>query len=470
MKFIKDTEKTAQEIADDWRREVKALHMMNGLKQEHIVHFITAFRRNIRRNKRDHTQGHYLMFEWAENGNLRQLWKTTPLNYLTGSLIRDVAKQLLGLASALHKAHNLNDTEASYRHGDLKPENILCFNGGGQIGTLKIGDWGIAKFHDDSQPTVMRPSGTTSVHGTRRYEAPEVDIGLQRRFIGQSLKRRSRLNDIWAMGCITLEFIIWLLYGQDGLQIFDNQMDGDSFYQSEVENGKPVARVHPVAVRWMEVMAEDAECTVGTTALGDLLELVRTGLLLVKLPRRLGTIWHPATDKGGNRADSVTSANVSTVDFATTMEDEDYSSVDDLPTAKNVPTFQFTGPDHEPPREQELLEPGKVPVPPEPEAPGPARCLSGDFQNRMDAIYNEDDSIGYWDMKVQRPRLPEELATSSNIVARPPKTKVSRAVECAGGDPDADCSYRLTTRRPTSMRTIGGLDWTTTTHPSCLMP
>lgn len=429
MKFIKDKDKSAQEIADDWTREVKALRMMNGLNQEHIVHFVTAFRRY----KRDRTQEHYLMFEWADKGNLRQLWESTQPSFATGSLVKDVVKQLLGLASALRMAHYLNKTEASYRHGDLKPENILCFTGEGQIGTLKIGDWGIAKFNEDSQVTVMRPSGTTSKHGTCRYEAPEVDIGVQRRFIGQSLKRRSRLNDIWAMGCITLEFIVWLLYGRDGLQLFDGRMGSDSFYQSEIVNGKPVAQVHPVVTHFMEVMADHVDCIVGETALGDLLELVRTALLVVKLPRRLGTELRE-TKKGESRADSGTDTTLARKEVTATLRDEELSSDEDVPTADGVPTFQLTGPEDEAPQEQEPLEPGKIPVPPEPEVPGPARCLSVDFQRRMDAIHHEDEIMGYWGMQIQRPELPQELSSSSTSVVRPSKPKVSQTLRCTFGN------------------------------------
>ena len=411
----------AQEVAENWRREVRALRMMNKLNQEHIVQFITAFRRR----KRDRTQEHYLMFEWADNGNLRDLWRTMNSHNLTGALVKDVVEQILGLATALQAAHNLNKTEASYRHGDLKPENILCFNGDGQIGTLKIGDWGEAKFHDEDQVTEMRPSRTTAKHGTRRYEAPEVETGVQEKWLGQSRKRRSRLNDIWAMGCITLEFVVWLLYGPDGLKQFGIDVGNESFYQSEVRNGRYVVWVHPAAVRWMDTMALDSACAVGTTALGDLLEVVRTALLVVKLPRRLGT-GLPDTDAARPRADSGTGTAIARNEAASNLqEDEHLSSDDEVPTVEGVPVVTITRPDSEPQHEQ-ADEEEKVPVPAEPEEEGPARCLSREFKRRMEHIFLEDESPGYWDTHEERHRtVPLDLASSSATIRRTSKPKVS---------------------------------------------
>lgn len=411
----------AQDVADDWRREVKALRTMNKLNQEHIVRFVTAFRRR----KRDRTQEHYLMFEWADNGNLRDLWRTTHTRKLSGSLVRDVIKQILGLATALQAAHNLNRTEASYRHGDLKPENILCFKGAGQIGTLKIGDWGEAKFHEEDQVTEMRPSRTSAKHGTRRYEAPEVETGVRVQWLGQSRKRRSRLNDIWAMGCITLECLVWLLYGPDGLNQFDNDVGKESFYQWDVRNGKHVAWVHPAAVRWMDTMAQDPACSVGTTALGDLLEVVRTALLVVKLPRRLGT-GLPETDVVKPRADSGVGTSATRDEAANVLQDDDHMSSDDeTPTAEHLPTVVVTGPSEK--SQSELRdETDRIPVPMEAEEEGPARCLSREFRNRMEHIFYEDENPGYWDTHEEKLReVPGNLASSSVIIRRPSRSKVS---------------------------------------------
>lgn len=98
--------------------------MITSDHKGHIVHFVTAFRRG----DREHPE-RYLITEWADGGNLDNLWKSMPKPQLTEITTRAVAQQILGLAEAFNAAHNLISgdvtTDASYRHGDLKPANIL---------------------------------------------------------------------------------------------------------------------------------------------------------------------------------------------------------------------------------------------------------------------------------------------------------------------------------------------------------
>jgi len=349
---------------------------MNKLDQEHIVRFITAFRR-----RRQHGEDeHYLMFEWADGGNLRNLWKNMPSPTLTAPLVKDVIKQVLGLAQALDAAHNLNVTGASYRHGDLKPENILVFNKGGSIGTLKISDWGEAREH--GQATEMRPSKTTARYGTRLYEAPEVETGITPKRLGQSTKRRSRLYDIWSMGCITLELTIWLLYGAEGLGRFGRELGFSSFYQTSVVNGRKVAQVHDVAVRWMDQMADDPRCQVGSTAIGDLLELVRTALLVVKLPRRLGTILYDMSER--SRTDALIDSGMN--------------------ATRETPQHVASG-------ENAI---GST-VQPELESWGPARFHATDFRTRIETIIGEDQDESYWYTQPLDQHRPGALSESFSL-------------------------------------------------------
>ncbi|KAI4671387.1 uncharacterized protein J4E88_009052 [Alternaria novae-zelandiae] len=186
--------------------------------------------------------------------------------------------------------------KVSYRHGDLKPGNILWFRENNGYGTLKIGDWGEAKSH--KQVTALRHGrlDTTAKYGTRRYEPPET--GLQSLLPKGTPHVRSRLYDVWGMGCIILEFIIWLLYDHKELCRFNNSNQGyfglsDMFYEISHER---VPRIHRVAEHWMEHMAKDGLCLPGETALGNLLQIVRTGLLIVELPEDGGLV--PSADNG----------------------------------------------------------------------------------------------------------------------------------------------------------------------------
>lgn len=265
-------------VADDVRREVNALARMNQLEEKHIVLFMTSFQRGTQESLE-----YYVLFEWADGGNLSDFWKHYDLER-TASLMKWVMEQLCGLAKALSRAHNL-ENGASYRHGDIKPGNILWFRGGaqsGEYGIFKIGDWGEAKIHEET--TALRHGDTTAKYGSRRYEPPET--GLQSLLPEGSRHVRSRLYDVWGMGCIMLEFTIWLLYGYGELCTFNNSnlgYFGPSYMFYEI-SGERVVRIHRVVERWMKHMSNDPLCSPGVTALGDLLQVVRTGLLVVKLP------------------------------------------------------------------------------------------------------------------------------------------------------------------------------------------
>lgn len=373
---------------------------MNTLNQDHIVRFITAFHRD----KKDE-QEHYLMFEWADGGNLRDLWREIPQPNLTASLVKAAIKQLLGLAEALCAAHYPNETGALYRHGNLKPANILRFHDGSEIGKLKIGDWGEAKEHN--LVTELRTNETTAEYGTRRYEAPEVETGVRLSYLGQTLKRRSRLSDIWAMGCITLEFIVWLLYGLDELGRFNRSVDGElsdnsPLYQISNVNGKKVARVHSAAVRWMDHMARDPHCQVGATALGDLLELVREGLLVVKLPQGTGStlsmdLDQPRVNPAPTQLGPETPSNASD---ASVLQ---IPSTSYEPPAAGIPSINVIP--AEPVAESE----------PEPGPKGPARLLATGFRNRLEYILSSDEDESYWFTDQPRRPAPVSLGGLSSV-------------------------------------------------------
>lgn len=343
---------------------------MNEMNQDHIVRFLTAFTR-----RQEGGDGYYLMLEWADGGNLRNLWRSHPHPILSSSLIKASIKQLHGLAKALHAAHSHNDQGASFRHGDLKPENILRYQGDSIIGTLKIGNWGKARELNKVLGTELRMIDTTTYFATRRYEAPEV--GISRTYLGQSEVRLSRLYDIWSMGCITLEFLIWLLYGSEGVERFHRELsDGSPFYQLIEDNGIRLAEVQAAAVRWMDRMSREPVCSIGS-ALGRLLELVRTGLLVVKLPRR--------------------TESEKTIVAATTSLEGLPSPI--LPSIVITPTEQY-------------LERVELP----PEESGPTRISAFEYERIMeDILFGEPNNADYWATDVIK--LPPSTIENKRIIS-----------------------------------------------------
>ncbi|CAN9109473.1 unnamed protein product [Alternaria alternata] len=276
---VKAFRKGGENVAADVRKEVDALEMMNALEKDHIVRFLTSFRRGTLDDLE-----HFVLFEWAHGGNLDDLWKELAELPRTAKLMKWLVEQLCGLAKALTAAHGAN-----CRHGDLKPANILWFRDATRpYGTLKIGDWGEAKIH--KEVTSSRYMETTARYGTRRYEPPETGLHSSRQ--GQGLLKRSRLYDLWGFGCIIFECIIWYLYDMARLNKFNYSNVGtygtsDFFWEHNHVTG--IAKVHGVVEHWMEHMSKDALCRSGETALGDLLQIVRTGLLVVELPKDGGS-------------------------------------------------------------------------------------------------------------------------------------------------------------------------------------
>ncbi|KAH6890697.1 hypothetical protein B0T10DRAFT_403476 [Thelonectria olida] len=240
-------------MREDWRQEARALEDIIDLDHPHIMQVKAIITRGT---------SHYAMFQWADGGSLRDFYQSTRRPNLNAAFVREIITQLYGLAGALSKLHYYKG-KGSYRHGDLKPENILRFKDKTQIGILKIADMGLR-----GRPIVSR-------YGTRAYAPPEV--------MTMTGAHGSRLYDIWSMGCICLELVVWLLYGCDTLRDFNNSLIIPPW------NAGPYwlvddAQVHPNVVACMDYIEEkDPECD-RPSAISDLLEIVKTKLLIVLLP------------------------------------------------------------------------------------------------------------------------------------------------------------------------------------------
>lgn len=168
----------------------------------------------------------------------------------------------------------------NWRHGDIKPENILRFQKNGSwLGTLKLADLGRAKSHKNV--TKMRTFIEIDKWHTQKYEPPDV-------FIGQGNQSTSRLYDIWSLGCVFLEALVWMLYGETELHKFLRTTEvaaaqGTPFW---TRKGRTNAKISAVATMWMgHILTEDPECQgPSRTALRDLLILIKTKMLVIKLP------------------------------------------------------------------------------------------------------------------------------------------------------------------------------------------
>ena len=128
--------------------------------------------------------------------------------------VQDVSfyNALSGLASALvtlheYKSDALGAEMIGYHH-DLKPKNVLVDGS-----RFVLSDFGLSKLKagEDSRTSFKRGQG--------HYLAPECE-DLERDFSKGII---SRASDIWSLGCIMLEVVIFIVGGANALSMFREQ-------------------------------------------------------------------------------------------------------------------------------------------------------------------------------------------------------------------------------------------------------
>jgi serine/threonine protein kinase len=250
---------------DDFTKEDKILQQIRDVRHRHIIRHFAS----IDTGKRG-----YIIFPWADGETLQDYWQTSEGAFCRGRALWSL-QQMLGLATALHLLHE----RFMCRHGDLKPINILCFTECGET-VLKIADFGISRIH--SKRTIYRKSATTTLGLTPTYQGPEVEF---ERVSKEEQLPRSRKYDIWSLGCIFLEFSLWLMHGPDAIKGFANAR-GTSISSTETtlplyeitNKAAKAAKVHEL-VSWTIVRLQtDPRCK-GDTALAALLSLIKDQML-----------------------------------------------------------------------------------------------------------------------------------------------------------------------------------------------
>jgi serine/threonine protein kinase len=226
-------------------------------------------------------KGWYILFPWAAGGNLQDYWEASEQEP-SRELVLWSLKQMLGLTHALHKLHE----QFQCRHGDLKPGNILCVQEKEET-VLKIADFGISKIHHAQ--TTYRKTATTSVFLTPSYQGPEVEF---EKIDKTDQRPRSRKYDIWSMGCVFLEFAIWLLHGPEAIKGFANakgtgksSTNPSTPLYEDTDKAAKTARVHQLVSWTIERLQTNPQCKEGT-ALAALVDLVKNQMLQPEVEKR----------------------------------------------------------------------------------------------------------------------------------------------------------------------------------------
>ncbi|CZR58460.1 uncharacterized protein PAC_08352 [Phialocephala subalpina] len=278
--------------AEAFNIEISNLKRFSARGHLHLVRLLVTF---------SWREQYYLLFPWADS-NLHGFWKRYPypsnLEQDYYRLTSWFANQCLGIAEGLKIIQTtdlpgIEDSAYVYgRHGDLRPENILWFRDfqdretTSLMGILKISDFSLTRFH----PTTAKAQPNHLAMLSLTYRAPEYDVS----------KMISQKYDIWALGCIVLEFVTWFLMGHEEVDKFSRKRVADdsseirqdaffNFCELEDNQGRiqMSARFKRSVYDEIKMLSQHKDCS---DYLLDLLDFIETRLLRVSPRNRADCI------------------------------------------------------------------------------------------------------------------------------------------------------------------------------------
>ncbi|ORY58785.1 kinase-like domain-containing protein [Pseudomassariella vexata] len=250
------------------------LEKFNGSIHPHIITVLSTFK---------YRGKYHLLFPWAEC-DLQQYWNTRPEAPPKdrGNLLW-ISEQCHQIMEAVHKIHEppslgtLNVEEERWgRHGDIKAENILVFKSPKGKYILVISDLGLGALHRQiSRSNVPNQSLPT----TPAFRPPECDM---------KDGKISRAFDVWTLGCLFLDMIIWYLGGEPLRKQFEkarmtryiNDEETDIYFDiGKDKNGETAFRVKLEVTKWLAEMHCHKACS---QYLHEFLDLIERKMLVVE--------------------------------------------------------------------------------------------------------------------------------------------------------------------------------------------
>lgn len=197
LKVIKKDDK------NDWEIMMREVETLRARRHEHVVPLLSSWTRQFIESEVQAASLNLLfpyssmtLDKWLNLTEPPQLWKGLKANELKDYIYHSM-KCLCDAVTYLHK--DIDGMISS--HHDLKPENILLF---GKV-------WKIADFGRTHLKRIAEGSDTEgkSGLGTFTYNPPEYYNSSGE----QAHVRHGRAFDIWALGCIFVEFTTIAVYG-----------------------------------------------------------------------------------------------------------------------------------------------------------------------------------------------------------------------------------------------------------------
>lgn len=221
-------------VPRDFLDECDVLYAMRTINHPHLLKVIATFKRS--------NQCGFIMPR--SGGSLQTIWETQFNSALESeNLISWLFEQFLGITDGLAELHQEKfDYQVPMSHGGLTPDNILWFPGhesdrsSRSLGALIVGDTGRTKHYTEQEG--------------EKFDA-------KARYTMQK-GRPSPREDVWSLGLICFEFVIWLIRGQNEVRKF--RLQSPYGHLSDLD-------------RWTSFLMTDERCLPGTP-LGWLLQFV----------------------------------------------------------------------------------------------------------------------------------------------------------------------------------------------------
>ena len=250
---------------EEWKNEVTANALVRQQDHFNILPLLHA-----------HMYGPHcnLIFPLAAY-NLSEYYRTAvhPTSGLQRLRFIEKVTRLIPALGAIHHGGDDSDLPSHVPrvgyHRDIKPDNILVFDNSLRF---VISDLGLMKFHEIKADSPDY-SGVEPSAGTSAYGAPEC--GIRGKKVGRSA-------DIWSMGCILTEAIVWCVDGNVGRGKFEQQRktihpehgyEENSFFVREKEQrGGQIARLKARVIEWFD----EFKATAGDPLIADCMQLLQT--------------------------------------------------------------------------------------------------------------------------------------------------------------------------------------------------
>ncbi|KAL4747497.1 kinase-like domain-containing protein [Aspergillus terricola var. indicus] len=228
VEFVRKEQKLDDTVT--YENEVRVLSTLQRLAHPNILRLVACY---------THDGKHNLVSPFIAGGTLRDLLsRDRPASLTREKLLCSMA----GLASAIWALHVFtldDDIQSSYKghHQDLWGKNILVDGD-----RLILADFGISSIKKMNEDTPTRFKGRIGY-----YQAPEcADLDPP-----YSEHKSSRASDIFALGCIFTDILVYFAFGPEGSREFSEarKFRISQFEYRTFHKGK---RLHEVVGSWLQ--------------------------------------------------------------------------------------------------------------------------------------------------------------------------------------------------------------------------